>query len=201
MLDSSGKSVFLRTEGVQALQVRVFYHDKCFDGACSASLFTRFHRECISPSASYTYHGLVHRAGALFDESAFSGDANAIVDFKYSASPRITWWFDHHQSAFLTAEDASHFEQDLSNTKFYDPDFRSCTKFIASIAAQRFGFNPAPVAELIEWADIIDGALYSDPQSAVEMKEPAMKLTMVIESNQDPQFIPTLIPMLAYKSL
>jgi dihydroorotate dehydrogenase (fumarate) len=26
------------------LRVRVFYHDKCFDGACSASLFTRFHR-------------------------------------------------------------------------------------------------------------------------------------------------------------
>ena len=90
MLDSSGKSVFLRTEGVQALQVRVFYHDKCFDGACSASLFTRFHRECIAPAASYEYHGLVHRAGALFDEKDFTGDENAIVDFKYSASPRIT---------------------------------------------------------------------------------------------------------------
>ena len=125
----------------------------------------------------------------------------AIVDFKYSSSPRITWWFDHHQSAFLTPEDASHFEQELSNTKFYDPDFRSCTKFIATIAAQRFGFDAAPVAELIQWADIIDGALYSDPLSAVEMKAPAMKLTMVIESNQDPNFIPTLIPMLAYKSL
>ena len=129
-----------------------------------------------------------------FNEDDFTGDENAIVDFKYSSSPRITWWFDHHQSAFLTPDDASHFEQELSNTKFYDPDFRSCTKFIASVTAQRFGFNPAPVAELIEWADIIDGALYSDPQTAVEMKEPAMKLTMVIESNQDPQFIPTLIP-------
>ena len=66
------------------MQVRVFYHDKCFDGACSASLFTRFHRECISPDASYEYHGLVHRAGALFDENEFIGDENAIVDFKYS---------------------------------------------------------------------------------------------------------------------
>jgi hypothetical protein len=69
------------------LRVRVFYHDKCFDGACSASLFTRFHRECIAAGASYEYHGLVHRAGALFDESEFTGDENAIVDFKYSASP------------------------------------------------------------------------------------------------------------------
>ena len=183
------------------MRIRVFYHDKCFDGACSASLFTRFYRERIREHAEFEYMGLVHRAGALFNEEDFTGDENAIVDFKYSSSPNITWWFDHHQSAFLTPEDASHFEQEQSNNKFYDPDFRSCTKFIAAVTEQRFGFNPAPVAELIEWADIIDGALYDDPQSAVEMKAPAMKLTMVIEANQDPGFIPALIPMLAYKPL
>jgi len=109
------------------LQVRVFYHDKCFDGACSASLFTRFHRECIAPGASYEYHGLVHRASALFDESEFTGDENAIVDFKYSASPRITWWFDHHLSAFLTPRDQQHFlDYQKSVTppgrKFFDPN-------------------------------------------------------------------------------
>ena len=152
-----------------------------------------------STSNSSTWAGASR--GALFDEADFTGDENAIVDFKYSPSPRITWWFDHHQSAFLTPEDASHFEQDTSNTKFYDPDFRSCTKFIAVIAKERFGFNPEPVAELVEWADIIDGALYDDPQTAVEMKEPAMKLTMVIESNQEPGFIPRLIEMLAYQPL
>ncbi len=183
------------------MRVRVFYHDRCFDGACSAALFTRFYRERIREHAEFEYVGLVHRAGALFNEDDFTGDENAIVDFKYSASPKITWWFDHHQSAFLTPEDAEHFEQDLSNNKFYDPDYRSCTKFIAAVTENRFGFNPAPVAELIEWADIIDGALYPDPQTAVEMKEPATKLTMVIESNQDSGFIPQLIPLLAYQPL
>ena len=79
----------------------------------------------------------------LFDEKQFDGDENAIVDFKYSSSPKITWWFDHHQSAFLTPADAAHFEQDQSNRKFYDPDFKSCTSFIATIAQQRFGFDPA----------------------------------------------------------
>jgi len=183
------------------VRIRVFYHDKCFDGACSAALFTRFYRERIREHAQFEYMGLVHRAGALFNEADFTGDENAIVDFKYSSSPRITWWFDHHQSAFLTPEDASHFEQEQSNTKFYDPDFRSCTKFIAAVAERRFGFNPSPVAEVIEWADIIDGALYDGPQTAVEMKTPAMQLTMVIEANQDPQLIPSLIPMLAYQPL
>ena len=182
------------------MRVKVFYHDKCFDGASSAALFTRFYRERIR-DAEFEYQGLVHRAGALFNEEDFTGEENAIVDFKYSSSPRITWWFDHHQSAFLTPQDASHFEQDLSNTKFYDPDYRSCTKFIAEVTQQRFGFNPEPVKELVEWADIIDGALYEGPQEAVEMKAPAMKLTMVIEANQDPEFIPALIPRLAYKAL
>ncbi len=183
------------------MRVRVFYHDKCFDGACSASLFTRFHRECVSAAASYEYHGLVHRAGALFDESEFTGDENAIVDFKYSASPRITWWFDHHLSAFLTPKDQEHFQacqRDpvCGKRKFFDPDYTSCTSFIAHIASTRFGFNTAPVADLIHWADIVDGALYESATSAVEMAAPAMKLTLIIEASQDPTFGTRLIPLL-----
>jgi len=182
------------------LKVRVFFHDKCFDGACSAALFSRFYRERIRDDVDFQFSGLVHRAGALFDESQFDGDENAIVDFRYSRSEKITWWFDHHQSAFLTPEDAAHFEQQQSNRKFYDPDFKSCTKFIATIAREQFGFKDAPVADLIEWADIIDGAQFPDPQMAVEMREPALKLTMVIESAPD-KFVPNLIPLLATKSL
>lgn len=183
------------------MRVRIFFHDKCFDGAASAALFSRFYRERIREDVEFEFSGLVHRAGALFDESKFDGDENAIVDFKYSTSPKITWWFDHHQSAFLTPEDAAHFEQNPSSKKFYDPDFKSCTKFIATIAERRFGFNPAPVQELIEWADIVDGAQFPNAKSAVEMREPAMKITMVIEANQDPSFNSQLIPMLASRSL
>ena len=200
MLNSSGCSIFTRL-GVQVLRVRVFYHDKCFDGACSASLFTRFHREFIAPDADYEYHGLVHRAGALFDESEFTGDQNAIVDFKYSSSPKITWWFDHHQSAFLTPADQQSFKDckqdpDCSRRKFFDPDYTSCTSFLAHIAKTEFGFDTSPVAELIHWADIVDGAQYESPEAAVEMAAPAMKLTLIIESTQDPAFIPRLIPLL-----
>lgn len=188
------------------LNVRVFYHDKCFDGACSASLFARFHRECITKDASYTYHGLVHRAGALFNEADFIGDENAIVDFKYSASPRITWWFDHHLSAFLTPEDQLDYRRGIedgryADRRFYDPAYTSCTSFLAHIASTKFGFNAEPVKELVRWADIVDGALYESPRAAVEMAEPAMKLTLVIESTQDPAFIPHLIPLLTSMSL
>jgi len=181
------------------LRVRVFYHDKCFDGACSASLFTRFHRECVTAGAEYEYCGLVHRAGALFDERDFSGDENAIVDFKYSTSPKITWWFDHHLSAFLTDEDRKHYEdcqKAPNNHRFLDANYTSCTSFLAHITSTKFGFNIEPLAELIHWANIVDGALYESPESAVEMPAPAMKLTLIIEASQDPTFIPRLIPLL-----
>src|SRR6516225_5445272 len=187
-------------EGIR-LKVRVFYHDRCFDGASSAAVFSRFYRERIRDDVEFVFTGLLHRAGALFNEDDFDGDENAIVDFKYSSSPKITWWFDHHESAFLTPADAAHFEQDQSNRKFYDPAFKSCTSFIAMIAEQRFGFNPEPVAELVRWTDIIDGALYEDAKTAIEMKEPAMQLTMVIEATQDSGFLPQLIPLLATRPL
>jgi hypothetical protein len=182
------------------LRVKIFYHDKCFDGASSAALFSRFYRERVRTDAEFAFSGLLHRAGSLFEDVNFDGDENAIVDFKYSSSPQLTWWFDHHESAFLSPADAAHFEQDQSNRKFYDPAFKSCTSFIAMIAQQRFGFDPAPVADLIHWTDVIDGALYPDAQTAVEMKAPAMKLTMVIESAPN-QFVPNLIPLLASKPL
>ena len=183
------------------MRVRVFYHDRCFDGASSAAVFSRFYRERIRDDVDFVFTGLLHRAGALFNENDFDGDENAIVDFKYSSSPRITWWFDHHESAFLTPADAAHFEQDQSNRKFYDPDFKSCTSFIATVAEQRFGFHPSSVAELVKWTDIIDGALYPDAHTAIEMREPAMKLTMVIESTLSPDLLPRLIPLLATKPL
>jgi hypothetical protein len=183
------------------LRVRVFYHDKCFDGASAAALFSRFYRERIRGDAEFQYSGLLHRAGALFDEKQFDGDENAIVDFKYSSSPKITWWFDHHESAFLSPADATHFEQDQSNRKFYDPAFKSCTSFIAMIAEQRFGFDPHPVSELVHWTDIVDGAMYEDAKSAVEMQAPAMKLTMAIEASTDREFVKKMIPLLAYRAL
>lgn len=192
---------------VLRLNCRVFYHDKCFDGACSASLFTRFHRECIGTASSFDYHGLVHRAGALFEESWFSTEGeNAIVDFKYSPSPRVTWWFDHHLSAFLTPENEAHFRAGQADgsqvmRQFFDPSYMSCTKWIAHIASTKFGMNIAPMAELIHWADIVDGAKYESAQSAVEMAAPAMKLTMVIESAQKSSLVQRIIPLLTEMSL
>ena len=189
-------------EGVkQAVKVRVCFHDKCFDGAASASVFTRFYRECINPRAEFLLTGMTHQAKHPFADDIFDGDENAIVDFKYSPSPKLTWWFDHHQSAFLRPEDAAHFKADRSGKKFYDPEYKSCTKFLATVAQEKFGFNAAPLAELIHWGDVIDGAQYPTPESAVRLTEPAPQLTLVIEAAPVTDMSAKLIPHLASKSL
>ncbi len=183
------------------MNVRLCYHDKCFDGASSAAVFLRFYRERIDSDAKFLFTGLVHRASQLFSEDMFDGDENAIVDFKYSSSHRLTWWFDHHQSAFLSPEDAEHFRQDRSGKKFYDPTYKSCTKFLATIAETKFGFDARPLAELIHWGDVIDGAQYRSPEDAVSLSEPATQLALVIEAAPDPGLVARLIPFLAERSL
>jgi hypothetical protein len=131
----------------------------------------------------------------------FDGDENAIVDFKYSPSPKLTWWFDHHQSAFLTSEDEAHFRADKSGKKFLDPTRKSCTEFIAETTQTAFGFNPEPLRDLIHWAHVIDGALYESPAQCVELKEPALQLMQVIEGTPDESFIEQIIRDLTHRTL
>jgi hypothetical protein len=183
------------------MKVRVLYHDHCFDGAASAAYITRFLRAHDYPAANFAYTGLAHRADQLFEDSLFDGDANVIVDFKYATHPNLTWWFDHHQSAFLSAEDAEHFRRDTSGKKLFDPNYRSCTKFIATVVKERYGFQAANLEDLVTWADIVDGALYENAQSAVEMHAPAMKLTLVIEGSQGSGLVKKSIRLMQERSL
>lgn len=181
------------------MRVRVFYHDRCFDGACSAALFSNFVSRDLAPGAPIAHTGLFHRADQLFDESLFDADENAIVDFKYSASERVTWWFDHHQSAFLSAADAEHFRRDTSGRKFYDVGYKSCTKFIADVLGKHFGFDSSHLERLIRWADVIDGAQFESAKSAIEMPHAAMKLTLIFESAEK-NVTGAVIPLLENES-
>ena len=82
-----------------SMLVRVLYHDHCFDGAASAAFVTRFLQKEFFNGADFEYTGLAHRADQLFADSLFDGDVNVIVDFKYSPHPKVTWWFDHAETA------------------------------------------------------------------------------------------------------
>jgi hypothetical protein len=182
-------------------KVRLCFHDRCFDGTASAALFYRFYKEQFEPNAEFHLSGMTHKAKHPWLDALFDGDENVIVDFKYSNSPKVTWWFDHHQSAFLTPADAEHFKRFPGKHMFYDPDYKSCTKLIATVISRKFAFDTKPMEDLIHWGDIIDGAQFPTPQSATELIEPATQLALVIEATPDDGVPSRLIPELAYRTL
>ena len=183
------------------MNLRILYHGNCFDGVSSAAIFSKFYKSKINADADISYTPVMHRAGNAFDRAQFDGDQNAIVDFKYCADERLNWWFDHHESAFLTHEDEAYFKRKNSPTEFLDTASSSCAEFIARIAAEKYGFVDDGLTELIEWAHTIDGAFYENAAQCVELRAPALKLMQVIEGEKDTKFIDEIIVALAEKSL
>src|SRR5215468_6502834 len=182
-------------------KVRLCFHDRCFDGAASAALFYSFYREKFDKNAEFSFTGMAHRAAQPWEDALFDGDENVIVDFKYSNSPKVTWWFDHHQSAFLTPADAEYFKRFPGEHMYYDPEYKSCTKLIATVTKDKFGFDTKPLTDLIHWGDIIDGAQFPTPESATELKEPATQLALVIEAAPENGVPAQIIPELANRPL
>jgi hypothetical protein len=183
------------------MKLKILFHDNCFDGAASAALFASFYRQHRGRDVAARFVGVQHKPGDAFPPDAFDGDVNVCVDFRYSRSPRLDWWFDHHVSAFSGPEERAHFEADRSGQKFYDPDARSCTKFEAGVLAARFGFDTTPFDELIRWADIIDGAQFADARTAVALETPALRLMTWVENNKDPALATRFIEDLATRGI
>ncbi len=173
--------------------IRVLYHDHCFDGAASAAYFSRFMQDHVHPGAQFGYTGMAHKASDIFSDELFDGDVNAIVDFKYCATDKLTWWFDHHQSAFLSPEDEQHFLRDQSGKKFLDAHHKSCAGYIAEIARTHFGYDPGDLKDLVYWAEIVDSANYPDAKFAVALEQPALKLVLAIEGSKSPEIMHKII--------
>jgi hypothetical protein len=169
------------------MQLKILYHGNCFDGCASAAIVSRFLTEREGSHVSeLRYEALHHGTGDPFPADAFDGDLNACVDFRFSTSPRLHWWFDHHASAFPGPSDRSTFEADLSGQKFWDPKAPSCAGFAARTLAARLDWRAPDLADLVAWADVIDAARFDSPAAAVALVEPALRIMTVLESTQDP---------------
>jgi hypothetical protein len=175
------------------MQLKVLYHGNCFDGCASAALFGRFfvEREGTRLDA-VRFVPLHHQQGDPFPADAFDADVNACVDFRFSPSPALHWWFDHHASAFQRPDDRTAFERDVTGRKFWDPAAPSCTGFIARTLETRFDWKADDLADLVSWAEVIDAARFPSAQVAVRLEAPALRIMTLLEATKDPQ-VPTRI--------
>lgn len=165
--------------------LQVLYHGNCFDGVVSAAIFTRFYAERVDPRAVVRYRGMGHSHADPYgaDHAAvFDADVNAVVDFRYSPSPRLDWWCDHHQTTFLRPEDEEQLRRDGSGRKRYDPEAPSCAGLLCGWLAEAHGLDNAALREHVRWADVIDAARFVSPSQAVELREPALQLMTLLEA-------------------
>ncbi len=197
------------TTGHTTPRVVVATHGHCFDGLCSAVMFTRLWRHRFGEGAAFTYHGAGYGPGQNgVDPKVLSGDGNAILDFRFTPTERLDWYFDHHVSAFPTAEDRAFYDRRAAEQEahgerrfFHDGAYSSATKLIADIGRSRFGLDTAPAEELVRWADMIDSAAFPSAEMAVARREPELRLMTVVEHLGDDAFLARMVPRLIERPL
>jgi hypothetical protein len=178
-------------------------HGHCFDGLSSAVVFSRLMQQLGAPKVGFEYRTCGYGSGqARAEEALFTGDENAILDYRFCPSEKLSWYFDHHRTAFASQADQETFDARRSSGQyFFDPGYSSCTKLIADVARERFGVDLPELSELVKWADLVDSARFASPEDAVSRSSPIMQLVSVVEHYGDDAFFKELAPELMRRPL
>lgn len=185
------------------MHVVVATHGHCFDGLASATLFTRLIREIGSPNARFSYRACGYGAGQQSaSHEVLEGDDNVILDYRFVASPRLTWYFDHHRTAFVAPSDRDFFEARVPTGRFYhDPDYPSCAGLVARVAREQFGVALDDLSELVRWANTVDSASFSSAAAALDHSQPVLRFAAVVEHYGDNAFLARTVPDLLERGL
>lgn len=172
-------------------------HGHCFDGLCSAVVFTRLLRELRGPSLQFRYLSCSYAPRQSGLEGLLDGDENAILDYRFCATERVHWYFDHHRTAFANAADRAFFDaRQPEHPYYYDANYSSCTKLVWDIAIERYAVSMPELEPLTLWADKIDSAAFESAEAALDYSNPVMQLASVVEHHGDGQLLSRLVPRL-----
>lgn len=185
--------------------ILVCTHGHCFDGMTSAALFTRLRDSIGGPgSAAYTYKSCGYGPGMQQIPAGWlKSEEHAILDFRFTESPKVDWYFDHHPTAFGSDEerDRALAGADAGRKLFWNPGYGSCAKLIADIARERYDEPLSSLSDLVDWADRIDAARFATAEEATSVAAPAMKLAAVVEQHGNGAFLERMVPRLLERTL
>lgn len=187
----------------RARSVVVATHGHCFDGMAAAAIFSRLYQRLHPQTeATFTYRACDYGPGeSAVPASWMTGDENAILDFRYTSLPTLTWYFDHHATAFRTEEDRHHFASLPEERRFHNDSYPSCTRLIADTARARFDVHLDDLEDLLHWADRIDTAGFESAEEAVRREAPELHLMTVLEHQGDDALLGLLVPRLLSEPL
>lgn len=183
-------------------------HGHCFDGLCSAVLFSRAMRHGaldLSPDLPFELLACGYGPRQARPESLqLAGSKLAILDYRYAALPELEYYFDHHRTAFDCHAERQDFEarQERSPSHFaFDDAASSCTKLLADHLHKTAGLDLTDLGELITWADTVDSARFESPIAASNYEHPVLRLVSVVEQYGDSAFLKEAVPILESGSL
>ena len=175
-------------------------HGHCFDGLVSAAMFTFLRNRLDGKGLRFSYKSCGYGPNMqVVPERWLRGDENAIVDFRYTASSKLTWYFDHHPTAFANPEQQ---EEAMGHKHVhFDTRYGSCTKLIRDVGTSLYGVDFGRFDELVKWADRIDSASFETAADAVDRSRPVMQLAAVVEQHGDGDLYQHLAPRLVVETV
>lgn len=186
------------------IDVFVNTHGHCFDGAASAAMFTALAREIGGKQQTFAYRSCGYGPKmSRVPPEWLTGKTNAILDFRHTESDQLTYYFDHHKTAFGSLEEETTAKDRAASSGrkvHYDASYGSCTKLIADVALAEYGVDLSRYGELVRWADTIDSAGFASAALALA-DTPAQRIAGVIEQHGDTPFLDAFVPLLLERSL
>jgi hypothetical protein len=167
-------------------------------------LFTKLLQQVQGGALSFQYRAAGYGIGQYVpQEHTLDGDINAILDYRYTPSQRLTWYFDHHRTAFEGPRAREFFEarQTISPDRYhFDARCSSCTKLIDRVAREQFGID-LECSSLVQWADRVDSAGFASAEAAVSQSDPVMRFVSVVESAGNDAFYAQWVSQLLTRPL
>ena len=171
-------------------------HGHCFDGLVSAALFTDLIRQ-QDGNTDFSYRALGY--GPTSPKVDFSSERNALLDYRYIPDKALTYYLDHHPTAFSTAEEREHFESRHREDPFrfvHDSTAPSCANLVGALARDHFGHDTKENRKLEALAEKIDAARFESIEEAIDEKSPIMRLVSTVTHFGDHKFYERAIPLL-----
>ena len=145
-----------------------------FDGVCSAAILLAFF------DTELTLRPVDYRLKKRWLREDVS--KAAVVDFLFH--PNALWWFDHHETTFLSDALRSVYRPDARHR--WDTSYSSCPSLVLDVLAESTDVTELhhTFREWIYWSDVIDAARYQDPRQAVLGSEPAILINQALAQSR-----------------
>jgi hypothetical protein len=180
------------------MRIVVATHGHCFDGLASAALFSHFAQKLERSSPQFEYRACTYGPHQTASKGAmFNGDQNAMLDFQFSEIENLTWYFDHHATAFPSPSLHAAFEARRDTGRYhFDPRCSSCATLIGRTMTSQFGLSLDHLGPLAELADRVDSARFDSPRAAIDRSTPLSRFVALVERYGDDAFLNEWVPRL-----